>query len=150
MYVYNDEDNAPMIDEAWEAAREKARQKKQDELNGLLDMLGIEGSCRECPHIMETAEGFLGNGLISNEQVRYLELMCVVCGGRGKGNCKPNDARLDKDWADLTEWVKNMFMRHSCIYCANVYRVYGQYKDPDDEFKAMDNLCTNCKYWGED
>ena len=150
MYIYSDEDNAPMIDDAWEAARDRAEQKRKGDLNGLLDMLEIEGSCRECPYITETAEGFLQNGLISTEQMDYLHIMCAFCGGRGKGNCKPNEDRLDKDWADLTEFVKNLGLRHRCIYCANVYRVYGQYKDPDDEWNAIEDLCKNCKYFGED
>lgn len=150
MYVYDNEDNAPMIDEKWEAERQKAAQRRRNELEGLKDMLGLEGSCRECPHITETAEGFLGNGIISTEQVDYLHMMCVICGGRGKGNCKPDEDRLNKDWADMTEWVKLMGMRHSCIYCSNVYRVYGNYKDPDDEWNAMEDLCCKCKYFGED
>lgn len=149
-YLYSDEDNTPMLDEAWEAERERARQMKRKALEGLLDALKVEGSCRECPHLTETAEGFLDKGQVCVEQMDYLHILCVVCGGRGKGNCKPNEKYLDKDWSELTEWVHMMGMRHSCIYCANVYRVYGHYKDPDDEWEAIDDLCSNCKYWGQE
>ena len=148
MYLYDNEDNAPMIDEAWQAAREKATQKKRDELEGLLDMLKLDGECRKCPHITETAEGFLQNGLVSTEQVDYLHLMCVGCHGNGTPDPE-HEKRLDKDWADLTEWVKMMTLRHSCIYCSNVYRVYGNYKDTDDEWNALETLCMDCKYFGE-
>ena len=118
-------------------------------MEGLLDMLNLDGDCRKCPYITETADGFLQNGCISTEQVDYLHLMCVGCHGKGKPD-PSHEKRLDKDWAEMTEWVKDIGLRHSCIYCANVYRVYGQYKDPDDEWKAMEDLCGDCKYWGED
>lgn len=165
MYVYDDEDNSQMLDDQWEAERErsaqemderwaaereKAEQKKRDEMEGLLDMLGLEGSCRDCYHITETAEGFLDNGYVSTEQIDYLHILCVICGGRGKGNCKPNDHYLDKDWSDRIEWVKGYGMKHRCLYCPNVYRIYGQYKDPDDEWKAIEDLCGKCKYFGEE
>ena len=153
MYVYNDEDNAPMIDEAWEAARGKAAQKQRNAIEGLADVLGLTGDCRKCSEFTDLAEGFLDkNGLIANEQLRFLEMQCSMCGGKGTG--KPKDEKHEKwrdnCWQDIMEWVKLMNMKFRCCWCPNVYRVYGQYKDPDDEWKAMEDLCGNCKYWGED
>lgn len=148
-YIYGDEDNYPMNEVMWEEERrERAEQKRKTALNGLLDMLKLEGGCRKCPHIIETAEGFLDKGNICMEQMDYLHILCVICGGKD-GKPKRED-RLDKDWRERSEWVKEMGMRHSCIYCPNVYRVYGMYKDPDDEWKAMEDRCEYCRYWGCD
>jgi hypothetical protein len=153
MYVYDNEDNAPMIDEKWEAAREKAAQKQRDAMDGLADMLELTGGCRECEYFTELAEGFIDkNGLIANEQFDFLKMQCSICGGKGTGKPKDEQHRkwIEKDWADLMEWVKDIGLRYRCNWCPNVYRVYGQYKDPDDEWKAMEDLCCNCKYFGED
>lgn len=153
MYVYDNEDNAPMIDEAWEAEREKAAQKQQNAIEGLADMLELTGDCRKCYYFTELAEGFLDrNGLIANEQIDFLKMQCSVCGGMGTG--KPKDEQhekwLEKHWGDLMEWVKLSGLNFRCCWCPNVYRVYGQYKDPDDEWDAIETLCCNCKYFGED
>jgi hypothetical protein len=53
-----------------------------------------------------------------------------------------------KAFDDLREWVKNMNMKPSCVWCPKVEEVYGYYKDPDDEWKAMERLCEKCKFWG--
>lgn len=147
-YVYSDEDNCPMNEEQWQAerawAKEKAARKTQDCVEGLADMLELTGECVKCHHFVDLAEGFMDkNGLISNEQFDFLKMQCYVCGGNGK----PND-QVEKVWDDLMEWVDRVGLRFShCAWCPNVYRVYGKYKDPDDEWKAIEKLCSNCKYW---
>ena len=172
MYVYNDEDNAPMNDDPFEEKewisrenhlkqmeRDRAEQKdakierRKGWVEGLADMLELTGDCRKCYHFTELAEGFLDqNGQIANEQLDFLKMQCSVCGGMGTG--KPKDEKhekwLEKHWDDLMEWVKLSGLNFRCCWCPNVYRVYGQYKDPDDEWKAIECLCCNCKYFGED
>ena len=167
-YVYADEDNAAMVDERWEMERNLARerwqekqaeardleqQKQRDALDGLLDMLGLTGGCRECPNIIELAEGFLdSNGLIANEQIEYLEHVCKTCGGKGTG-VVPEKAQawIDYEWSDRLEWARANLPRYSCAWCPVAFRIYGQYKDPDDEWKAIDSAdgCANCKYFKE-
>ena len=157
MYVYNDEDENPMNDERWEEERARAKdaaeQKRQERIEGLADMLELTGDCRECPHFVELGEGFLDkNGLISNEQLDFLKMQCFLCGGKGTG--KPKDERhekwVDSQWDDLRQWVELSGLKFSCAWCPNVYRVYGQYKDPDDEWEAIEELCCNCKHFGEE
>lgn len=168
MYLYENEDNAAMLDERWEAERErsaqrmderwaekreKAAQKQRSAIEGLADMLGLTGNCRECPSFTELAEGFIDrNGMISNEQVDFLKMQCSTCGGMGTG--KPKDERhekwRDRQFQDIMEWVKLNDLKLRCCWCPNVYRIYGQYKDPDDEWKAIEKACCNCKYFGED
>jgi hypothetical protein len=152
MYAYDNEGNAPMIDERWEAERERSAQKQKDAIEGLADMLELTGDCRGCAWFTELAEGFLDkNGLITIEQVDFLKMQCSTCGGKGTG--KPKDKQheelVEHNWRNIVEWVKLYEMRYRCCWCPNVYRVYGQYKDPDDEWKALENLCCNCKYFGE-
>lgn len=167
-YVYADDDNAAMTDERWEAERnrtderwqeeqserrDRQDQKKRDALDGLLDMLCLTGGCRECPNIVELAEGFLGsNGLIANEQIEYLEHVCKTCGGKGTG-VVPEEAQewIDYEWEDRLYWARANLPRYSCAWCQVAFRIYGQYKDPDDEWKAIDSAdgCANCKYFQE-
>jgi hypothetical protein len=169
-YIYNDEDNAPMLDpyvepfeyERKEIAREREDyeakwneriEKERQAVEGLADMLELTGDCRKCPDFTELAEGFLDdNGLISIEQFDFLKMQCSICGGKGTG--KPKDEQhekwRDKSWQDIMEWVKGYDMKFHCLWCPNVYRIYGQYKDPDDEWNAIENLCMDCKYFGED
>lgn len=148
-YIYTDEDNAPMADELWEAQM----QKEQDALEGLLDILGLTGECRKCPEIVELAEGFLDkNGLIANEQLDYLEGICKTCGGKGTGVIpEKQKGWIDNEWRDRLEWVKMNLPRFSCAWCPTAFRIYGQYKDPDDEWNAIDSPdgCANCKYFQE-
>ena len=179
-YIYNDEDNAAMNDDpfsgphnptvysSYEEMRaiesgeyfahlkermEAERQKQKDHLDGLLDMLGLKGKCRECPWITELGDGFLDkNGLISNEQIEYLESACRLCGGKGTGIIPEKvQGWLDNEWGDRLEWAKNTLPRISCAWCPMAFRIYGQYKDPDDEWDAIDSKdgCANCKYFQE-
>ena len=182
-YIYNDEDNAPMIDpvenlhhvtgylsfeemkavesgeyeEKISERKEAERQMRRDALEGVLDSLELTGGCRECPYIVELAEDFLyENGLISNEQYRYLEHCCKLCVGQGGGNgtgVVPEKVQgwLDNEWKDRYEWAKGVFPKTSCAWCPTAFRIYGEYKDPDDEWNAIDskNGCANCKYFQE-
>ena len=180
-YIYNDEDNNPMNDpyenlhhvtgclsfkemravesgeyeERLDAEKEARYQQERDAMDGLLDMLGLTGKCRECPYVVELAEGFFDeNGLISNEQYEYLEHNCKLCTGQGGGNgVVPEKVQgwLDNEWNDRLEWAKNTLPRMSCAWCPNAFRIYGQYKDPDDEWNAIDSKtgCANCKYFQE-
>ena len=89
-YIYNDEDNAPMVEhfefEREEIAREREEleakwneriEKERQAIDGLADMLELTGACRECPDFTELAEGFLDdNGLISIEQFDFLKMQC--------------------------------------------------------------------------
>lgn len=148
-YYESGQAEADAFEEKWEREKEKERQA----VEGLADMLELTGDCRKCPYFTELAEGFLDkNGLIATEQFEFLKMQCSICDGKGTG--KPKDEKhrrwLEKDWADLQEWVKDMDLKYRCAWCPNVYRVYGQYKDPDDEWKAIEDLCCNCKYFGED
>lgn len=182
-YVYNDEDNAPMNDDAFgedvwrkytvysgkaeadavesgeydenrKAAYEKVRQSIDNALEGLADMLCLTGECRNCDRFRDLAEGFMDvNRMISDEQYRFLEMQCSICGGQGTG--KPKDARheewVDHYWTDLMEWIEQAGLKYStCAWCPNVYEVYGKYKDPDDEWKAIEKLCCRCRHFGEE
>lgn len=178
-YIYNDEDNNPMNDDPfvgahnptvyssraemeyvesgqWDRDREEAeearRQKQEDALDGLAMVIGLSEKCRECPYFYETAEGFLyKNHQISVEQMDYLKHLCAGCKGKETG--EPDQAteqRLYKEVVDLREWMHGLGLKGwKCENCPNVYRVYCKYKDPDDEWKAIDDLCCNCKYFGE-
>ena len=179
-YIYNDEDNMPMNDDPVEnlhhvtgylsfeemravesgeydahlAERKEAEyQKQKDHLEGLLDMLELTGKCRECPWICELGEGFLdNNGMISNEQFMYLESTCKLCGGKGTGVIPEKAEKwISNEWNDRLEWAKNTLPRYSCAWCPTAFRIYGQYKDPDDEWDAIDSKtgCANCKYFQE-
>lgn len=157
-YIYEDEDNQAMTDDRWEEeraeAKERAYQKTRNHIEGLADMLELTGDCRKCHYFTELAEGFLDqNGLIANEQFDYLKMQCFVCCGMGTG--KPlNDKHrewIEKDWLDRLEWARDNLPRYSCAWCPVAFRIYGQYKDPDDEWKAIDSAdgCANCKYFQE-
>lgn len=178
MYIYDNEDNEPMNDienlhhvtgylsfeemrqvESGEYSAhlaeklEAEKEKLLDAIEGLADMLELTGKCRECPDFTELAEGFIDqNGLIANEQVDFLKMQCSICGGKGTG--KPKDEKHEKwvehHWDDLKEWVKNSGLKYRCLWCPNVYRIYGNYKDPDDEWEAIEDHCGKCKYFGED
>lgn len=151
-YIYNDDDNASMNDEAYEMEKLEAKlQKRKDAVEGLLDMLGLSGGCRECPNILELAEGFLDkNGLIANEQYDYLVHVCKVCGGQGTGvTPKKNQGWLDNEWSDRLEWAHFNLPKYSCAWCPTAFRIYGEYKDPDDEWKAIEKECCRCKYFEE-
>ena len=173
-YVYSDEDEDMLMRytvyssraemravesgeyfERLEAKEESRRQKKRDALDGLLDMLELTGKCRECPNVCEMAEGFIDeNGLISNEQYMYLEHNCKLCVGQGGGKgtgVVPEKVQkwLDQEWNDRFEWAKDTLPKMSCAWCPNAFRIYGQYKDPDDERKAIESQCANCKYFQE-
>ena len=152
MYVYDNEDNAPMMDERWQAEREKSEKKLRDSIEGLADMLELTGDCRKCPEFTELAEGFLDkNGQIATEQFDFLKMQCSLCGGKGTG--KPKDEThakyVEHHWRDLMEFVKEYNLKFRCCWCPNVYRVYGNYKDPDDEWKALEGYCCDCKYFQE-
>ena len=177
MYLYDDEDNAPMNEDPWRKytvysckaeadyyenggyeeeleAREAAyREKKQKWMDGILDFLKLEGGCRECPWITELAEGFMGDdGQMSGNQLDFLKMLCVGCNGKGTGKIQPeHEKRLNKCWEEIREFCKEGQMNpNHCPWCKNVYEVYGQYKDPDDEWKAIEELCGNCRYFVED
>lgn len=177
-YIYDDEDNVPMNEdpdfilhhvtgylsrqemnyvESGQADRDRAEkkeaeaEKKRQALEGVLDMLGLQGKCRECPEVYELAEGFLWqNGQISMQQMEFLKLQCVGCKGKGTGDIDPqHEKRLAKQWGDLCEWANDMNLAVRCRWCTNLYEVYGQYKDPDDEWDAMEEICGKCRYFGE-
>jgi hypothetical protein len=141
----------------WDRDREEAfeakRFKEQEAIHEIADEIGLEGKCKDCYYFYELAEGFLDEfNRISNEQLEFLRLQCSGCKGKGSGKPDPeHEERMSEWFDDLLEWTENMGMNQShCPWCANVYRVFGQYKDPDDEWNAMENLCGNCKYWGEE
>ena len=94
MYVYNDEDNAPMIDEAWEAAREKAAQKQQNAIEGLADVLGLTGDCRKCAEFTDLAEG-LGKDRAGIQ-------FCAQLGADGIISTRANLIRAARDLGLLT------------------------------------------------
>ena len=178
-YIYNDEDNVAMNDPfenlqevtcymSFEEMRavesgeyyahlderkEAEYQKQQDALDGLLDALCLEGKCRRCPNIVELAEEFMDKEhQISNEQFEYLEGICKICGGQGTGvTPERKQTYIDNEWNDRLEWAKLNLPRMSCAWCSVAFRIYGQYKDPDDEWKAIDSKdgCANCKYFQE-
>ena len=178
-YIYNDEDNVAMNDpietlnnitgyisfeemRAVESGKYSAHknemkdalmQKQDDALECLLDMLNLKGKCRSCPNIVELAESCMDKECqISEEQFQYLEHTCKVCGGQKTGvTPEKQQAWLDKEWDDRLEWAKNVLPRMSCAWCPTAFRIYGQYKDPDDEWKAIDNKtgCANCKIFQE-
>ena len=113
----------------------------------------MTGDCRKCPDFVELAEGYFSyNGQVSNEQIDFLKMQCSLCEGKGTG--KPKDEThakyVEHYWRDLMEFVKGYNLTFRCCWCPNVYRVYGNYKDPDDEWNALEDLCCNCKYFGED
>ena len=171
-YIYSDEDNAAMTDERWEAERErsaqrmderwaekrqrekdKAERKRWNAIDGVADVLGLTGDCVKCDWFIDLAEGFLdGDDQISSEQLDYLKHQCSLCGGMGTG--KPKDEQHEKwvenSWDDIIQWVELNGLKFHCCWCPNVFRIYGQYKDPDDEWKAIENACCNCKHFGED
>lgn len=165
-YIYNDEDNEPMVEpfeferdeiarerEEFEAKWNKRIENERQAVEGLADILGLTGDCRKCPDFVELAEGYFSyNGQVSNEQIDFLKMQCSLCEGKCTG--KPKDEQHEKwrdhYWQDFMQWVMQIGLKHRCLFCPNTYRIYGQYKDPDDEFKAMEDLCGNCKYWGED
>lgn len=146
-YIYNDEDNAPMSESQLEEVNRHTGNRSAVE--GVLDMLGLIGGCRECAYVIDSIEGFLQcNGLISAEQLQFLQLMCVGCHGKGTGDIQPeHKRRINKDWQDRREWVNAHGLRCRCLYCPNVYRIYGEYKNPDDEWIAIEDYCGDCKYY---
>ena len=131
------------------------RQEKEKEVTeGVLDELGLTGGCRKCPWILEPLEGFWDDDWnISGEQLLYLRLTCIGCKGKGTGHADPeHEKRLMEDWNELTEWVKGMGIQNParrCLWCRNVYAVYGKFKDPDDEWNAFEDLCKDCKIFQE-
>ena len=176
-YIYNDEDNYPMNEDqimkytvyssraemkAVESgeyfrdleAKEDARIAREAEwMNNLLDDLKLEGGCRKCPYIIETAEALMDDkGSVSFEQKEFIRLTCAGCHGKGTGNMTEADERYaDQHWYDLVDWVKSMDLTNwRCTACPKVYEVYGKYKDPDDEWRALEDACGNCKYFGEE
>ena len=176
-YIYNDEDNAPMNDDPWMkyttysckaeaeaiengeyfrdliAEREERMQQHEEWMDNLLDDLKLEGKCRECPYIIETAEGFMDDdGFVTFEQKEFIRLTCVGCHGKGTGKIQPeHEERLIKEWNEIVDWVKMYGMNQiHCPWCPKVYEVYGKYKDPDDEWRALEDACGDCKYFGED
>ena len=157
MYIYNDEDNSPMNDPYYRIFQQEIKdalmQKQEDFLEFILDELELTGKCRRCPYIVELTEGCMdNNGLISDEQFNYLTWMCKVCGGKGTGVI-PEDKKkfLDKDWDYRLDWAKENLPSMSCAWCPTAFRIYGKYKDPDDEWNAIDSTdgCANCKYFQE-
>ena len=168
-YLYSDEDNYPMDDNRWETEMDRAKElsdeararakyladkKNQDALECLADMLELTGDCRTCHCFTDLAEGYFDKRYqISAEQLDFLKLQCHTCGGMGTG--KPKDKRheewRDHLWDNLMEWIEGSGLKFStCAWCENVYKVYGYYKDPDEEWEAIENLCINCKHFGEE
>lgn len=177
-YIYNDEDNEPMNDDFMgahnptvyssraemkyvesgeyfldkEEMLDYKRRKMDERLDGLAMVLGLSEGCRKCPWFEETAEGFLDeNKQISVEQMDYLKLQCVGCAGKETGKIDgETEDRLLCELEYLKEWMKGLGLTaYRCQSCQNVYRVYGKYNDPDDEWKAIEDLCCNCKYFQE-
>lgn len=135
-----------------EAKEEAKRQKEKETIDGVMDVLGLTGKCRECAWISELAEGFLFRDQISGEQLDYLEHICKLCGGKGTGVIpEKHEEWINNDWNDRLEWAKMVLPRYSCAWCPTAFRIYGQYKDPDDEWNAIDSPggCANCKYFEE-
>ena len=153
-----------------EERREEERQKEKEAINGLADALGLSEGCRKCPWFYETAEGFLytdhqlktpvGSIYIDYqptvkdiivEQMDYLRIMCIGCKGKDTGKINPeHEERLQKEYDEFREWLNGLGLKSwRCDSCPNAYRVYGYYKDPDDEWKAIEDLCCKCKYFGE-
>ena len=126
------------------------RRRQEESLDGLAMALGMSKGCRKCPWFEETAECFFENDFqISIEQIDYLRMMCAGCKGKETGEADPDtEERLHKECAYLREWCNLLGLTEwKCLSCPNVYRVYGKYKDPDDEWKAIEDLCCNCKYF---
>ena len=85
-------------------------------------------------------------GYISFEEMRAVE--------SGKYSAHKNemkDVLMQKQDDDRLEWAKNVLPRMSCAWCPTAFRIYGQYKDQDDEWKAIDSKtgCANCKIFQE-
>ena len=167
-YNNYDEDGYPIADEhddEWleiaaleriDRQIEEAHRKQQQALDGLAMVCGLSEACREkrCPWFYEAAEAFLNkDNQVSVEQMDYLRISCAGCKGKETGEVDPvHDDRLTKEWNERLDWIKWLGIKQywHCQLCPNVYRVYGQYKDPDDEWKAIEDLCCDCKYFQEE
>ena len=110
--------------------------------------------CHDCEWFNELAEGLMDdNGDMEMDQWEFLQLQCAGCHGKTDGKRTDHDEEhLLKHWCDFTDWVDSLGLKYGCRFCKVVYRIYGKYKDPDDEWNAIDsrNGCMNCKRFGED
>ena len=170
-YIYNDEDNAPMNDDPFdgphnptvynyreemkyyesgqyerdlEAREASVRKRHEDAIKSVMDQLGLEGKCRKCDWIQDLADGFLtDDDKMFSSQFDYLKSLCSSC-DHGK-----HIDRVERYWNDMCDFTKGFDMRFSCNWCHVPYEVYGQHKDPDDDWKDIESRCIDCRYFQE-
>jgi len=139
------------IDQA--AEREAREQQREEALENLAIELGLSEKCaKNCFNFYELADGFFDDDFcVSDRQADFLKAWCCCCKGKEEG--KPDEKMQktkDKQWDDLMYFLDVYELKIHCAWCQKLYEVYGQYKDPDDEWKALENLCCNCKHFGRD
>ena len=50
-----------------------------------------------------------------------------------------------QEWlAGFEEYLDAMDLHGVCRRCSYIREIYGKYKDPDDEWRAIDELCNKC------
>lgn len=132
-------------------------EKHKEWMDGILDELKLTGGCRECPWIIETAEWWEDKDSEykpTPEQMHFLHLACVGCHAKGTGEMSPADEkRVQRYFDDFDEWMTGLGLDKTyCTGCPVPYEVYGKYKDPDDEWNALDSKerCLNCEHFGEE
>ena len=52
--------------------------------------------------------------------------------------------QIAREEADYIEWCKSYGVTRDCYDCMILQKIYGNYKDPDDEWKAIDRACSDC------
>ena len=126
-YIYNDEDNAPMNEDAfsgfhnptvytdlaemkyyesgkWEQAieaMETAREIRECQIReGFMDDLGLERECRECPWLIE--------GIIEQYETDEDGILPAFCYDIAEGMCKVCKANPDRKDDAIEEYLKGV------------------------------------------
>ena len=137
-----------------QAEKEARYEAEREALINLAEELGLSENCaKNCYHFYELAEGFFDDDFaVTTEQADFLKAWCCSCKGKAEG--KPDEAMQkikDKQFDDLQAFIEHNGMKYGhCTWCSKLYEVFGKFKDPDDEWKALEERCGKCQYWGNE
>ena len=57
---------------------------------------------------------------------------------------KETNTTAEKRDSDFEEWLNAYDFHGVCRRCTYIREIFGKYRDPDDEWRAMDEICNKC------
>lgn len=125
---------------------------KEEAVEHFLDELKDDGclQCEQhkCEFVTDLIYGFLDdNFMIGTGQYEFIRQRCTLC---GRMEPEKRDDFLNNEWGNYMDWVNGQWHRFGCVWCYKPLNIYGNFKDPDDEWNEIEKQCGKCKYFDDE